>query len=55
MHVASDAGQVLAHGNAKFREFLLVADAGLHQQLRCLNGALREDDLEPRFGVAELA
>ena len=55
VHIASDAGQVLAHGDTKFREFLMVADAGLHEQLWCLNGALRKHDLKACFGLAELA
>ena len=55
VQVTPYAGQMLPHRDAKLAKLILIADTGLHEQLRCLNGALREHDLKRCFGLAKLA
>jgi hypothetical protein len=46
MKIAPYSRKALQHGNMKLSEFCLIAEARLHQQLRCLNGAKRKDDFK---------
>jgi hypothetical protein len=44
--IAPYSGKALHYGNMELSEFCLIAEARLHQQLRCLNGAKRKDDFK---------
>ena len=53
--IASHTRQVRNDGNAELRDLGLIANAGLHQELRRLNRAKRDDDFQCSFEAAELA
>ncbi|SPM26664.1 Mycobacterium terramassiliense ORFan, partial [Mycobacterium terramassiliense] len=45
LKVAPDTGQMLPNGDSYPTQLGFVSDARLHQHLRCVNGAQRQDDL----------
>jgi hypothetical protein len=53
--VLADTGQVLDHGDAELSQMILVADAGLHEQLRSVDGSLRDDHFRPCSDAVALA
>ena len=55
LQVAADPGEVDALRDAVPGQLGRLADAGEHQQLRRVEGAAGEDDLQPRRGMARLA
>src|SRR5215471_19708324 len=48
LEILPDARQMLDYGNPEATEFGLIADTGLHQYLRRVDGAERQDDFVTR-------
>jgi hypothetical protein len=53
--IASNARQALQHRNTRFLQVRFIANTGLHQQFRRVDGTQTEDDFTRGFGVNRLS